>query len=329
MAKQLCMQLDKTPKIVILCNGKFAIQAIQILGIEKMLCGIGVGDADASFVSLIHNECEHAQIQFNHFPSKDKVSELRSWLDKLQPDYIFSICFPFRVDRKALAYRENAFINFHTGPLPEFRGPMPIFEVLRYGKEDTAITVHYMSENFDEGPVIFEERIPIKNNDTFGSLALKLSEVCGYTAKNMAQMIQFGSLIPSFPQQDKEARYFEYPEKEDTQIRWNQMSAQEIEALIRACNPWNTGVEAILDNRPVRLLSASTTDLKHEVLPGQCLGLDEKRRLIVSCKENACIAINVLQIDKGFCSADEFFLSSRQISGKNPANTLIFSNLSK
>jgi len=313
------MQLDevKKPKIVVLCNGKFALPAIQILGIEKFLCGIGIGNVDESFGSLLEQECEKSGLAFKKFPFRQHISEMRKWLDDLKPDFIFSICFPYKLTADILEYKEKAFLNFHTGPLPQFRGAMPIFEVIRYREKSTSLTVHYMQEEFDNGPIIFEEKLLISENETFGSLALKLSEMSGFVAQNMAQMLQFATHIPTTIQNESNARYFEYPIEEDTQIRWKYMSAGQIEALIRACNPWNKGVETIINGQHIRLLSAVLTEQRHETIPGQILGLDNNRRLLISCIDGECIAIKIMQTDYGFCTAEDFFLSSPNIKVMN------------
>ncbi len=313
------MQLEQElkPKIVVLCNRKFALPAIQILGIEKYLFGIGIGNADESFGYLLEQECEKSGLAFKKFPSRQNISEMRKWLDDLKPDFIFSICFPYKLTSDILGYKEKAFLNFHTGPLPQYRGAMPIFEVIRYREKSTALTVHYMAEEFDNGPIVFEEKIPISKNETFGSLALKLSEMSGFVAQNMAQMLQFGTHIPTTIQDESDARYFEHPLEEDTQIRWKYMSAGQIEALIRACNPWNTGVEAIINGQHIRLISAILTDQRHDTIPGKVIGLDNNRRLLISCMDGECIAIKMLQTENGFCTAEDFFLSSPKINVMN------------
>lgn len=303
------MQLNEThkPRIVVLCNGKFALPAIQVLGIEKYLCGIGVGDADKSFTVSLKDQCEEIALPFRKFGTVKEVNKISGWLSELRPDFIFSICFPFRLTREVLAYRKKAFLNFHTGPLPSYRGPVPIFEVIRNREKMTALTVHYMEEEFDEGPIVVEEKIPVSDKDTFGSLAVRLSEMAGFVAKNIAQMLEFATYIPARAQEKYAARYFEYPSDRDIQVNWKHMSAGDIEALVRACNPWKMGAEAIIDGQLIRFINVDLTAQKHTVPPGRSLGLDERGRWVVSCRDGECIAITVLQTEKGVCLAEAFF----------------------
>ena len=70
---------------------------------------------------------------------------------------------------------------------------MPIFEVLKNQESHTAICAHFMNAHFDEGDIIFNDPILINENETYGSLTVKLSNRVGQVALNMANMLQFTS----------------------------------------------------------------------------------------------------------------------------------------
>ncbi len=303
------MQLidEKKPRILVLCNGHFALPAIRVLAFEKYLCGIGVGDAEDDFNEYLSRECEEANLPFRRFSTINSLDKLPSWIKKLAPDYIYSICFPFRLSKQILEYKEKAFINFHTGPLPEFRGPMPIFEVIRRREKYSALSVHYMDMEFDEGPIIFEEKVFVENEETFGSLAVKMSELCGLAAKNLTEMLQFATFVPSREQERKRARYYEKPSNADLQINWNFTIAEDLEALIRASDPWNTGVRAMLSGELIRIIDVALSDHKHGTNPGQFVGLDGSGRLLVSCLNGECLAVKILQSPSGFFTGSDYF----------------------
>ena len=225
----------------------------------------------------------------------------------MKPDYIFSISFPFLIPEKVLSFGTNKFINFHPGPLPEYRGPMPLFEVLRYQEKETAITVHFMNEEFDEGAIILKEKLPLSIHETYGELAVKLSERTAMIALNMANMLQFASTIPNTPQDESKARYFEKPEAEDTFIQWNRMPANEIIALIRSCNPWNQGADAILQGRPVKLIAATLSDEQHSTMNGTILHLTDDKDLAISCMDGKVIHVQIIAGDFGILTAERFF----------------------
>lgn len=301
-------------RILILCGGKFAFPSLQVLGLEKFLCGVGIGKADKEVLKVLEQEQQNNGLIYQSFPTKETLSGLRNWIDELQPDYIFSISFPFLLSEEVLAYGEEKFINFHPGPLPQYRGPMPLFEVLRYQEKETAISVHFMTSELDEGAVILQEKLPVSENETYGELAVKLSERTSMVALNVANMLQFGSQIPRTEQDENQARYFEKPEISDTFIQWNRMPAEEITALIRACNPWNQGADTLLLGRNVKLLAASLSDETHTDLPGKILKLTDEGALAISCLENKVIHVQIIAGDFGVLTAKQFMATKSLIS---------------
>lgn len=301
-------------RILVLCGGKFAFPTLQSLGIEKFLCGVGIGKGEKEVLSILSQECENNGLPFGSFPDRASLSGLRNWIDEIQPDYIFSISFPFLLSEEILSYGEDKFINFHPGPLPEYRGPMPLFEVLRYQEKETAISVHFMNKEFDKGAIILKEKLPISVNETYGELATKLSERTAMVALNMAHMLQFASIVPRTEQDENQARYFEKPESLDTFIQWDRMPADEIIALINACNPWNQGADAILFGKNVKLLSATLSDDQHSEIPGKVLRLTQAGAIAICCIDQKVILIQIVAGDFGILTAEKFMATKSIVS---------------
>jgi phosphoribosylglycinamide formyltransferase-1 len=73
--------------------------------------------------------------------------------------------------------RFPAVINVHPSLLPEFRGLHAVRRALEAGVERTGVTVHFMVEEVDAGPVISRESVPVRENDTEESLLERLHAV--------------------------------------------------------------------------------------------------------------------------------------------------------
>ncbi len=298
--------MEDKKKILVLCGGKFALGALQKLAFEQYLCGIAIGKGQDSVVEALETASVNSRLPFKHFATKESIKELNDWIRSIQPDYIFSISFPFLLSQEVLSYGEKKFINLHLGPLPGYRGPMPIFEVLRYQEKETAIAVHYMNEDFDEGALIFNDPVQISPTDTFGTLATKLSSKAAATALNLANMLQYASQIPAYEQNEKQARYFEFPEKRDTFVNWKNMSASRITALINACNPWNNGADANLGGQLVKLVSASSKEATHKEIPGTIMGITTAGNLEVACLNESILSIEIISSDFGILPAEKY-----------------------
>ncbi len=68
-------------------------------------------------------------------------------------------------------------INVHPSLLPEFKGLRAVERALESGAESTGVTVHYVTEEVDSGPVILQEKVPIREDDDAETLLARLHPV--------------------------------------------------------------------------------------------------------------------------------------------------------
>jgi len=70
-----------------------------------------------------------------------------------------------------------AVLNVHPSLLPEFRGLRAVERALEAGVEETGVTVHFMVEEVDAGPVVAQEAVPVLPGETKESLLGRLHPV--------------------------------------------------------------------------------------------------------------------------------------------------------
>lgn len=73
--------------------------------------------------------------------------------------------------------RSPAMINVHPSLLPEFKGLRAVERALEAGVSETGVTVHYVTEEVDSGPMIRQEPVPIHPEDTAETLLARLHQV--------------------------------------------------------------------------------------------------------------------------------------------------------
>lgn len=78
---------------------------------------------------------------------------VRAAVAELAPDLVVVACWPWRIPPALLAVPRLGFLNLHPSPLPELRGPEPLFWALQEGRAQTAVTVHWMDEGLDTGEI--------------------------------------------------------------------------------------------------------------------------------------------------------------------------------
>jgi methionyl-tRNA formyltransferase len=64
----------------------------------------------------------------------------------------------------------DRWVNFHPGPLPEFRGRNLAYHAIMEGASQFGASIHYMDEGFDTGDLIETVRFPIEPGHTAGDL---------------------------------------------------------------------------------------------------------------------------------------------------------------
>lgn len=65
-------------------------------------------------------------------------------------------------------------MNIHPSLLPSFPGLHPQQQALDYGVKVSGCTVHFADEGMDTGPIIIQEAVPVRDDDTEESLAVRI-----------------------------------------------------------------------------------------------------------------------------------------------------------
>ena len=76
-----------------------------------------------------------------------------------------------------LSRYENRIINIHPALLPSFKGSEGIKDALSYGVKVTGVTVHFVDEKMDHGPIILQAEVKVKPSDTLETLEAKIHKV--------------------------------------------------------------------------------------------------------------------------------------------------------
>lgn len=68
-------------------------------------------------------------------------------------------------------------INIHPSLLPAFKGVSAIKDATTYGAKVTGVTVHFVDERMDHGPIILQEGFKIQKADTLATLEQKIHRI--------------------------------------------------------------------------------------------------------------------------------------------------------
>lgn len=288
--------------IMVLCNNEMAIPAMQQLYMAGSLKAVVVPEKNSSLFSLLTQMLNGTGITPVAVNKKNLEAKIQSVAVEKNITTAWIMTFSYIIPRSLQGLLPGGFLNFHYGLLPQYRGVNPVFSQMINGETESGITVHVVDENIDTGPIIMQHKIPIAEDDTFGMQIQKLSVLGASMAINLLQICRLNPVPPSVPQNESLARYFKKPVAADLMINWNSMSSTQIIRLINACNPWNKGAGAMINNMGIWLTHAETVDVINNApaKPGTIINLDKKNGLIVYCVDSKAIKINIACTREGY-----------------------------
>ena len=135
-------------------NKAYAIERAKTEEIETLVLDIKDFDSKASYEAKIISELEKHNI--------DLIC-LAGYMRLLLPEFIKKY--------------ENKIINIHPALLPSFKGTHAIKDALLYGVKQTGVTVHFVNDEMDAGPIILQEPIIVEGSDTEERLTTKIHEL--------------------------------------------------------------------------------------------------------------------------------------------------------
>jgi hypothetical protein len=77
----------------------------------------------------------------------------------VKPDFYLSVLWPDIIPPHAL--KSAPWLNLHPAPLPEYRGCNSYAHAIINGEREYGVTLHYMDEGVDTGPIIESRRFPL------------------------------------------------------------------------------------------------------------------------------------------------------------------------
>lgn len=157
-------------------------------GFRHLVGTTRTGALDANIVGVVSNHkdggvraaARNLDIPFIHFPPPHEAAEYRMLVEEFEPDFV--ACSGWLKMVRGLDPRTT--FNIHPGPLPEFGGPgmyghhvhEAVLEAYRHRKiTRSAVSMHFVTDEYDQGPVFFRHPVEIEPGDTRESLGIRVN----------------------------------------------------------------------------------------------------------------------------------------------------------
>jgi len=233
---------------------------------------------------------------------EDFLDELR----KIKPDLVIAVAYGKILRRKFIDIPKFGCVNLHASLLPKYRGASPIHYALMNGDKETGVTTFIIDEGMDTGDIIFENRVPIDNEDTLGTLHDKLARVGAITLLKTIESIEAGKVF-AYPQGDGKTVITGKINSKIATIDWG-CDAEKIHNLVRAMNPVpgaKTTIKLGDKTKSIKILKTKVSDNKTGQAGG-CVISVNKNNFTVACGTKAVKVLEVKLEGKSAMPSGEF-----------------------
>ncbi len=212
-------------------------------------------------------------------PATPKDEEFIGMVEVMQPDISIVVAYGHILPKRMIELPRLGTLNIHASLLPLLRGAAPIQAAVRQGFPQTGVTIMRMIQALDAGPIILTAGSPILDDETYGELQMRLSELGALALVEALTLISLGKAIET-PQDDSLATYSPKVTREDARVDWT-LSADEVSRIIRAYDP-RPGAFTTLAGVDVKLFGARLVGGDESAAtPGRVV--DARGSIVVAC----------------------------------------------
>lgn len=169
-------------KCVVFCSGSgttFDYLANSVVTKKAKFVIVGMVASRANIKAI--DFAKKYQIQ-SFVQSKENEKEMLAFLREKEADFIVLAGFLKKVTPQLLSHYPNKVVNTHPSLLPKFGGLGMYGRYVHQAVADstdskTGVTVHIVTENYDEGPILGQKKIAINLSDTAEIIEEKVKKI--------------------------------------------------------------------------------------------------------------------------------------------------------
>ncbi|MBA3343619.1 MAG: methionyl-tRNA formyltransferase [Gemmatimonadaceae bacterium] len=168
-------------------------------------------------------------------PARPKDPDFVEMLVAMQPDISIVVAYGHILPRQVIDLPRLGTLNIHASLLPALRGAAPIQAAIRLGLRETGVTIMRMVAALDAGPILLKAKVPILDDETYGELQMRLSELGALTLLEALALMSIGEAVETV-QDDGLATYASKVSRDDARMDWS-LGAVEVARMVRAYDP--------------------------------------------------------------------------------------------
>ncbi|OGS28787.1 MAG: methionyl-tRNA formyltransferase [Elusimicrobia bacterium RIFOXYA2_FULL_53_38] len=233
-------------------------------------------------------------------------------LSELKPDLGVVVAYGRKIDAAALSIPRLGFVNVHFSLLPKYRGAAPVQRALINGETVTGVTVFWLDEGMDTGPMFASRVVPVGPDDYAPELFEKTSAAGVELLSECLSSIAAGRIL-KVPQAGGGATRAPKITSLDTRLNFNGPAAA-ARNLVRglAAGPC-ARFKIPVNGRPseVQVIRCSIRRSVPAARPGVIIGIEKEKGFCIQCNDGELLLEEVRPEGKKPMSALDFMNGAR------------------
>ena len=223
-------------------------------------------------------------------PKNLKAPEFVEELKKLEAD--LQVVVAFRMLPKIVwAMPRYGTFNLHGSLLPRYRGAAPINWSIINGDKETGVTSFFIQQEIDTGDLLFQENMPIGENDTAGIIHDRMMILGAEVVLKTVQAIEKDEYDLQ-KQDDSLATKAPKIYRETCEINFDQ-TTEKVHNFIRGLSPYPAAWTS-LDGLQLKILK-TTKDLQSHELKAGTIVSDNKKEIKIATQDGF-VQVHELQL---------------------------------
>jgi len=247
-------------------------------------------------------------------PENINNQEILKKIESYNSDLIITVAYGGYLGRQIRKMPSYGCINLHPSLLPKYRGSCPMNYSLFNGDKTTGITIFKIVAKMDAGPILYQNKISIEENESYTHLYNRLSKTGAEDILKVIKNIESGNFLLT-KQEHEKASFTIKLEKKDFEINWN-ASAYEIHNKIRGLSEV-PGAKTSINNKLLKIIESKIINEKVDKnsITGEIIEIIKNVGIKISTKDKFLLITKVQPAGKKIMSAYAFNLGARLKKG--------------
>lgn len=294
-------------RLIFMGSPDFAVPSLEILAKNfEIVAVVTATDKIGGRQGLIETDVKRKAITLNLpilQPKNLKSEKFQNKLLKLNADLFVVVAF--RMLPEAIwSMPPYGTINLHGSLLPAYRGAAPIQRAIMNGETKTGVTTFRLKQQIDTGDMIFQEEIPIGENDTCGKIYNELKDIGAQLLLKTVNAIQQNKVI--FKPQSFHGNFPEAPKifHSDGELDFSK-NQNEIHNQVRGLSPY-PGAWFKYDGIIYKVLLTQKSTLSRGNILCGTWNLNQVGKLYIACNDHFIEILEIQAEGRRKMSAKDF-----------------------